>query len=168
MTSTTQIFSNPPPLHVFLSGRVDGIPLDVSSSWRHEAAGLLTSHGCRIYDPTRVIVAAESGYQARPNEVFTNDRRQLNITDVLLVNLDLPTHIASHDAPFFTIGEMFLAHARELPVITFGACFRGRPGYEAVVTRSFDQLTQAVDYILLHYLPCASAPQMGVDKEEVK
>jgi len=156
MTSTTQTFSNPPPLHVFLSGRVDGISVDMSSSWRHEAASLLTPHGCHIYDPTRVILAAEGDYQPRPNEVLTNDRRQLNLTDVLLVNLDLPTHIASHDAPFFTIGEMFLAHARELPVITFGTCFRGRPGYEAVVTRSFDQLAQAVDYILLHYLPCAS------------
>lgn len=117
---------------------------------------MLEPRGCCLYDPTRVIVAAKGNYQARPNEVFTNDHRQLLRTDVLLVNLDLPPQIASHDAPFFTIGEMFLAHARGLPVITFGACFRGRAGYEAVVTRSFDHLAEAVDYILLHYLPVTS------------
>ena len=75
----------------------------------------------------------------------------LSRADVMLVNLDLPQVLDTRSAPFFTIGEMFLAHEAGLPIITFGPAFRGRPGYEAIVTRNFDDLDSALQYILGHY-----------------
>lgn len=139
-----------PRRRVFLSGMVDGLPLAESSRWRQTAAATLAAAGFDAYDPTRVM-RADADYRPRPQEVFTNDTWNLARSDVLLANLDLPPAIETRKAPFFTIGEMFLAHAAGLPVIVFGSCFRGRPGYEAIVTRDFDDLDAALAYIVGHY-----------------
>lgn len=137
-------------LRVFLSGPIDGLPLDVASSWRQRASTRFADAGVDTYDPTKVI-ASSPGHTAGPNEVFANDRWHLHRSDVMLVNLDLAETIAAHDAPFFTIGEMFLGHAANLPIITVGKVFRGRPAYEAIVTRTFDELDDAADYIIATY-----------------
>jgi hypothetical protein len=140
---------------VFLSGRIDGVSLAESSGWRQRAAVVLAQAGLGFYDPTRVIRAQGAGYRPAPNEVFTNDRWHLARADVLLVNLELPSVVETAHAPFFTIGEMFLAHAAGLPVIAFGPAFRGRPGYEAIVTRAFDDLAAALHYIIELYGPAS-------------
>jgi hypothetical protein len=138
------------PRTVFLCGMIDGLSIDESSSWRQQATRVLATAGFVTYDPTRVILATRD-YRPTPNEVFTNDRWNLARADVVLANLCLPATIESHNAPFFTIGEMFLAHAAGLPLITFGPCFRGRAGYEAIVTRNFDTMADALRYIADHY-----------------
>ena len=38
-----------------------------------------------------------------------------------------------------------------IPILTFGSGFRGRPGYEAIVTRSFDDCDDALRYIVRAY-----------------
>lgn len=130
---------------------IDGLPLAESSGWRQRAAEVLSEAGFDFYDPTRVMRAQGSDYHATPNEVFTNDCWNLSRADVMVVNLDLPPALETRNAPFFTIGEMFLAHAAGLPVIVFGQAFRGRPGYEAIVTRSFDDMAAALRYVIEHY-----------------
>jgi hypothetical protein len=137
-------------LRVFLSGRIDGVDLAEAAGWRARASEHLQAGGFDVYDPTRVM-RETIRYAPRANEVFHNDRWNLARSDVMLVNLSLPPMIASRDAPFFTIGEMFLAHAAGLPLIVFGSCFEGRPGYEAIVTRSFAELEPALEYILASY-----------------
>ena len=136
---------------VFLSGMVDGLPLSDCSRWRQRATAVLDAAGFSTYDPTDVMIAAGESYQASPIEVFTNDRWNLSRSDVVLANLDLPPTIESRKAPFFTIGELFLAHAAGLPIVVFGSTFRGRPGYEAIVTKTFDTMDPALDYIVGHY-----------------
>ena len=111
----------------------------------------MAAAGFTTYDPTAVMVAAGETYRATPNEVFTNDRWHLARSDVVLANLALPETIESRKAPFFTIGELFLAHAAGLPVVAFGDTFVGRPGYEAIVTKTCEGLDQAVAYIIGHY-----------------
>jgi len=138
-------------LRVFLSGRIDGVELDEASTWRAQACARLQPAGYDVYDPTRLMRAADGEYVARPNEVFHNDRWNLLRSDVVLVDLTMPETIRSRDAPFFTIGEMFLAHAAAVPIIAVGSPYVGRPGYEAIVTRSFDELDLAIDYILAVY-----------------
>ena len=101
----------------------------------------------RSGDALHLACAQHNGF----TEVFTNDRWRLARADVVLVNLALPPMIESQKAPFFTIGEMFLAHAAGTPVIAFGPTFRGRAGYEAIVTRSFDQMSDALAYIVELY-----------------
>lgn len=137
-------------MRVFLSGPIDGVPIADAASWRSKATQRFAEAGIGTYDPTNVITSTPD-YRARPAEVFANDRYHLRRCDVMLVNLDLPPTIATQDAPFFTIGEMFLGHESGLPIITVGAVFRGRPGYEAIVTRSFDGLDSAIDYIVATY-----------------
>jgi hypothetical protein len=149
--TTTPAPSSSPRRMVFLSGMIDGLPLAESSGWRQRASADLTQAGFDYYDPTRVMRASEAGYRAAPIEVFTNDRWHLARADVMLVNLDLPATLETRHAPFFTIGEMFLAHDAGLPIIVFGQAFRGRPGYEAIVTRSFDDMAGALRYIIEHY-----------------
>ena len=130
---------------------IDGLSLEDCSSWRRRAVDVLDQAGFDTYDPTAVMAAAGNGYRATPNEVFTNDRWNLARSDVVLANLDLPPTIESAKAPFFTIGELFLAHAAGLPIVAFGSTFRGRPGYEAIVTRTADDLDDALAYIVSYY-----------------
>lgn len=143
---------NPQPrnLRVFLSGRIDGVELDRAAGWRGRASAHLRSAGFDVYDPTRLMRAVDS-YVPRPNEVFHNDRWNLHRSDIVLVNLDLPERIESRNAPFFTIGEMFLAHAAGMPIVAIGQTFAGRPGYEAIVTRTWDDLESALEYIVSAY-----------------
>ena len=138
-------------LRVFLSGRIDGVELDEASTWRARACSRLLPAGFDVYDPTRLMRAADGEYVVRPNEVFHNDRWNLLRSDIVLVDLTMPETIRTRDAPFFTIGEMFLAHRASLPIVCVGSPFVGRPGYEAIVTRSFDALDDAVDYIIAVY-----------------
>lgn len=130
---------------------IDGLTFEECSSWRRRAVTFLDEAGFDAYDPTAVIAAAGDGYRAEPNEVFTNDRWNLMRSDVVLANLDLPETIESTKAPFFTIGELFLAHDAGLPIVAFGHTFRGRPGYEAIVTRTTDNLDEALAYIVSAY-----------------
>jgi len=137
-------------VRVFLSGPIDGLAIADAAGWRRHATNRFAEAGIAVYDPTAVILATP-GYAPVPNEVVTNDWYNLRRSDVVLVNLDLPATIATQDAPFFTIGEMFLAHELHLPIITVGKVFRNRPGYEAIVTRSFDDLDEAVEHIIATY-----------------
>ena len=137
-------------MRVFLSGPIDGVSIDDAAGWRRRASAWFADAGIGVYDPTLVITDT-AGYIPVPNEVLSTDRYHLHRCDVLLVNLELPATIAAQDAPFFTIGEMFLAHELRLPIITVGKTFRGRPGYEAIVTRSFDALEDAVTHIVDTY-----------------
>lgn len=152
MTETRRKSFRHDQVRVFLSGRIDGLDHGSAASWRQRAKGFLFEAGMSVYDPT-AIISGTSNYAPTPNEVFTNDRWNLARADVLLVNLDLPETIRSRDAPFFTIGEMFLAHHSGHPIITFGGCFDGRPGFEAIVTRSFTTLDEALAYIVKAYRP---------------
>jgi hypothetical protein len=137
-------------VRVFLSGPIDGLAIAEAAGWRRHAAHRFAGASVAVYDPTEVITATP-GYLPVPNEVVTNDRYNLRRSDVVLVNLELPATIATNDAPFFTIGEMFLAHDLHVPIITVGKAFRGRPGYEAIVTRSFDDLDDAISHIIATY-----------------
>lgn len=136
---------------VFLSGMIDGLPLADAGRWRQRATTVLGDAGFDTYDPTEVMRRAGERYAPAPIEVFTNDRWNLERSDVVLANLDLPDVIETAKAPFFTIGELFLAHALHRPIITFGSAFRGRAGYEAIVTRNFEELDDALQYIVGHY-----------------
>jgi hypothetical protein len=129
---------------------IDGVSLTESSTWRQRATAALRESGFETYDPTAVMQGVTS-YKPSPREVFTNDTYYLRRSDVVLANLTLPETIESQKAPFFTIGELFLAHQAGLPIIVFGNCFQGRAGYEAIVTKTYARMDDAVAYIAKHY-----------------
>lgn len=135
---------------IFLSGRIDGISLEESSNWREEATKIFNAAGYETYNPTKRMKEVKS-YLGIPNEVYTNDTYYLSLSNVVLVNLELPELVKIDSAPFFTIGEMFLAHKAGKPIITFGNSFKGRPGYEAIITRNFPTMKPAIDYIINMY-----------------
>ena len=153
--------SAPHRLRVFLSGRIDGVDLQEASRWRHLATLRLGESGFDVYDPTRVM-RENRGHRSIANEVFTNDRWNMGRCDLVLVNLTLPAMLRGRDVPFFTIGEMFLAHERGLPLIVFGSCLEGRPGYDAIVTRSFADLDEAISYIVATYGAACISPRSPV------
>lgn len=133
---------------IFLSGRIDGLSDSKRAGWRKQADQFLHQLGYKTYNPTALMTGE---YSATPNEVFMNDTYYLKRADVVLCNMDLPETTKSHEGPFFTIGEMFLAHNLGIPIITFGSCFKGRPGYEAIITKNLESLSDTLDYIALNY-----------------
>jgi hypothetical protein len=149
-------------LRVFLSGRIDGVDLAEASRWREIATLRLGDDGFDVYDPTQVMRAESGNYRPTANEVFTNDRWNLARCDLVLVNLTLPAMLRNRDVPFFTIGEMFLAHQAGLPLIVFGSCLEGRPGYDAIVTRSFPELDDAIRYIVATYGSMCASPRSAL------
>lgn len=135
---------------VFLSGSIEGISIEESSSWRKKSKEALTAVGFDVYDPTQVILDNKD-YVFSPNEVLINNSHDLYFSDILLVNMDLPEVIKTDEAPFFTIGEMFLAHRARMPIVTFGNSFKNRKAYQAIVTKNLATLDEAINYIIRNF-----------------
>ena len=133
---------------IYLSGSMDGVTFEDGNGWRVKATTFLNAHGFKTYNPYDGYVP---GRQEGHNEVLHRDIHYLDNSDIVLVNLDLPPMIENKKIPFFTIGEMFLAHRDRKPIIAYTNCLASRHGYEAIVTKSFTNLQDSLEYISLFY-----------------
>ncbi len=115
------------------------------NGWRKTAVDYLTEHDFAYYNPYEGVNSSHG--KVEPNEILHKDIHFLDMSSIVLVNLDLPETIPSKGAPFFTIGEMFLAHRDRKPIIAYTNCFKGRPGYEAIVTKTLPNLEECLEYI---------------------
>ena len=57
---------------VFLSGMIDGLPLDECSSWRQRATAALAGAGFTTYDPTCVMAPTTATNNKAINNTITN------------------------------------------------------------------------------------------------
>lgn len=133
---------------VYLSGMMDGVTVEEGNAWRLKAADFFKHHGVDTYNP---YDGKMPSHVYEPNEVHGRDIYYLDRSDVILVNLDLPKVIENSKIPFFTIGEMYLAHRDRKPIIAYTNCLANRHGYKAIVTKSFTNLDDAMEYIALFY-----------------
>ncbi len=133
---------------VYLSGMMDGVTVEEGNAWRVKATEYLKDRGFDTYNP---YDGKQPGHVYEPNEVHTRDIHYLDRSDVVLVNLDIPQMIENSKIPFFTIGEMYLAHRDRKPIIAYTNCLSKRHGYKAIVTKSFTNLDDAMEYIALFY-----------------
>jgi len=137
---------------VYLSGRMDGVSVDEGNLWRIEAQKVLEEAGFNVYNPYTGLPLDKKAHEGcTPNEVFHKDIYYLDKSDIVLVNLMMPETIKSKEAPFFTIGEMYLAHRDRKPIVCYSNPFQGRAGYEAIVSKSLKTLEESLDYIIKNY-----------------
>lgn len=133
---------------IYLSGMMDGVTIEEGNSWRKKATEFLKPRGFDTFNP---YVIHPTGQEYEPNEIQNNDIYYLDRSDVVLVNLDLPSTIENSKIPFFTIGEMYLAHRDRKPIIAYTNCLSNRLSYKAIVTKSFTNLDEAMEYIVAIY-----------------
>jgi len=137
---------------VYLSGRMDGVSVEEGNGWRLEASQILTEAGFDVYNPYDGKSKNKTDHRNHtPNEIHDRDIYFLDRSDIVLASLLMPEVINSKDAPFFTIGEMYLAHRDRRPIIAFTNCFNGRHGYEAIVSKSLTNLEDCLEYIINNY-----------------
>lgn len=137
---------------IYLSGMMDGVSIEEGNGWRKSATERLKNAGFDVYNPYDGLpLTKEAHEQATPNEVFHRDIHFLDRADVVLVNLDLPEMVKNKSVPFFTIGEMFLAHRERKPIVAFTNCISHRAGYRAIVTKTCEDLEACIDYIINNY-----------------
>jgi len=133
---------------VYLSGCMDGVSIEEGNTWRKKATEFLNLRGLDTFNPYDIH---PTGGNYEPNEIHNNDVYYLDRSDVILVNLDIPNMIESSKIPFFTIGEMYLAHAARKPIVAYTNCLANRLSYKAIVTKSFTNLEDAMEYIASTY-----------------
>ncbi len=133
---------------VYLSGPMDGVTREEGNNWRKFSTDYLLNHNIITYNPYTGCIHDE---KTTANEVFSRDIYYLDKSDIVLVNLDLPETIQNTKMPFFTIGEMFLAHRMRKPIVAYTNCLKGRFGYDAIVTKSLDNLADSLDFIVTNY-----------------
>jgi nucleoside 2-deoxyribosyltransferase len=137
---------------VYLSGMMDGVSVEDGNTWRLKATEFFRHAGWEVYNPYDGKSKDKAEYtKYTPNEIFHRDIYYLDKCDVVLVNLDIPESIKNSKIPFFTIGEMFLAHRDRKPVVAYTNCLSGRAGYEAIVTKTLPDLDACMDYIIENF-----------------
>lgn len=137
---------------VYLSGSMDGVSIEDGNKWRLYASEKLKNAGFDVYNPYDGIpLTKEAHHATTPNEIFHKDIWYLEKSDIVLVNLDLPETIETKGMPFFTIGELFLAHRDRKVLVSYTNPLQGRHGYEAIMTKTLKDLDDAIDYIITNY-----------------
>jgi nucleoside 2-deoxyribosyltransferase len=130
---------------VYLAGPMEHVSLDEAKGWRNTAKELL-SDCCYLLDPTRRVHNFEQRYMKR---IFELDLRDIQESDIVLVNLDNPT-IAKHG----TAMEVFYAsYVLRKPVVAFKKdASIIHPFFESLVTEWRSDVEKACETIMLEYL----------------
>ncbi len=130
---------------VYLAGPMEHVSKEEAEGWRNKAWQHLVA-SCVILDPTRRLHNFEKRYMKR---IFELDLRDIQESDIVLVNLDNPT-VAKHG----TAMEVFYAsYVLRKPVVAFKAdASIIHPFFESLVTEWRSDVDKACDTILCEYL----------------
>ena len=131
---------------IYLAGPMEHVSLDDAKGWRNTATHLLWLSGQKVLDPTRRVHDFKPKYMKR---IFELDLRDIQDSDLILVNLDNPT-IAKHG----TAMEVFYAsYVLRKPVIAFKAdASTIHPFFESLVTEWRSTVDKACDTIITEYI----------------
>jgi len=130
---------------VYLAGPMEHVSLAESIGWRIVATNIL-SDCYDILDPTRRVHNFDKRYMKR---IFELDLRDIQESDIILVNLDNPK-VAKHG----TAMEVFYAsYVLRKPVVAFKAdASIIHPFFESLVTEWRSDVDKACETILSEYL----------------
>jgi nucleoside 2-deoxyribosyltransferase len=131
---------------VYLAGPMEHVSVDEAKGWRDIATQQLVLAGCNILDPTRRVHNFEPRYMKR---IFELDLRDIQESDIILVNLDKP-EVAKHG----TAMEVFYAsYVLRKPVVAFKAdASTIHPFFESLVTEWRSTVDKACDTLISEYL----------------
>jgi nucleoside 2-deoxyribosyltransferase len=125
---------------------MEHVSLEESTGWRSVAEQLLWNNDVITLNPCRRIHNFDKRYMKR---IFELDLRDIQESDIILVNLDNPT-VAKHG----TAMEVFYAsYVLRKPVVAFKADASViHPFFESLVTEWRSDVEKACDTILSEYL----------------
>ncbi len=131
---------------VYLAGSMEMVSLEEAQGWRTIAERRLNFSGVETLNPCRRLHNFEKRYMKR---IFELDLRDIQESDIVLVNLDNPT-VAKHG----TAMEVFYAsYVLRKPVVAFKAdASIIHPFFESLVTEWRSDVDKACDTILCEYL----------------
>ena len=131
---------------IYLAGPMEHVSIDDAKGWRDTATKLLQQADQKILDPTRRVHEFQPKYMKR---IFELDLRDIQESDLILVNLDNPT-VAKHG----TAMEVFYAsYVLRKPVIAFKAdASTIHPFFESLVTEWRSTVDKACDTIITEYI----------------
>jgi nucleoside 2-deoxyribosyltransferase len=131
---------------VYLAGSMEHVTLAEAKGWRSIAEAKLNFADVATLNPTRRVHNFEKRYMKR---IFELDLRDIQESDIILVNLDNPT-VAKHG----TAMEVFYAsYVLRKPVVAFKADASViHPFFESLVTEWRSDVDKACQTIIEEYL----------------
>lgn len=131
---------------VYLAGPMEHVSKEDAVGWRTTAELLLWRNEVQTLNPCRRIHNFEQRYMKR---IFELDLRDIQESDIVLVNLDNPT-VAKHG----TAMEVFYAsYVLRKPVVAFKAdASTIHPFFESLVTEWRSTVEKACETIIEEYL----------------
>lgn len=131
---------------VYLAGPMEHVSKEEALGWRFKATSLLNFADVNVLDPTRRVHNFEPRYMKR---IFELDLRDIQESDIILVNLDKP-EVAKHG----TAMEVFYAsYVLRKPVVAFKAdASIIHPFFESLVTEWRSDVDKACESIIEEYL----------------
>lgn len=130
---------------IYLAGPMEHVSKEEAKGWRQIATTLLWNNS-NVLDPTRRVHNFDKRYMKR---IFELDLRDIQESDIILVNLDNP-EIAKHG----TAMEVFYAsYVLRKPVVAFKKdAATIHPFFESLVTEWRSTVEKACDTIIAEYL----------------
>lgn len=131
---------------VYLAGSMEMVTKEEAKGWRDKAEIILHHADVITLNPCRRLHNFEKRYMKR---IFELDLRDIQESDIVLVNLDNPT-VAKHG----TAMEVFYAsYVLRKPVVAFKADASViHPFFESLVTEWRSDVDKACDTIICEYL----------------
>lgn len=130
-------------MKVYLSGPIYPDNREATDAWREQAHGYLNAHSIETLDPCR----GKAVYQYNvftPLEIVYRDLRDIDHSDVLLVNFNL----VGDKIPAGTLMEIQYAWMKQKPciVVCTDPRLKFHPWILAMSVRIFQTLGEALDY----------------------
>jgi nucleoside 2-deoxyribosyltransferase len=131
---------------VYLAGSMEMVSLQEAQGWRTIAEQLLNFNEVKTLNPCRRVHNFDKRYMKR---IFELDLRDIQESDIILVNLDKP-EVAKHG----TAMEVFYAsYVLRKPIVAFKSdASTIHPFFESLVTEWRSDVNKACETILSEYL----------------
>lgn len=129
---------------VYLAGKITGLTNEEANMWREKAKTLFKLHGIKAHNP---LDGFDVSGDYEPQEIVMHNKFYLYKSDIILAEME-------HKEPSIgTIGEIITANMKDKPIFTWGtAAYNNNPWIKAYITKHFETLEDAIDYIIAIYM----------------
>lgn len=128
---------------IYLAGKITGLTEFEANNWREKAKTMLEIYNIKTHNP---LAGFDINGNYEPQEIVVRNKYYIDKSDIILAEMQ-------HSGPSLgTIGEIIYAAMKGKPVITWGrAEYNERAWIKAHVTKHFETLEDAIDYIIAMY-----------------
>lgn len=128
---------------IYLAGKITGLTEFEANSWREKAKEIFGAYGIKTHNP---LDGFDINGQYEPQEIVIRNKYYTDKSDIILAEMDY------REPSPGTIGEIVYAAMKGKPVITWGrAEYNESVWIKAHVTKHFETLEEAIDYIMAMY-----------------